>query len=428
MNRLIGVFTAAALTLACGLAGAPVAAAADYGPLSHAGLRRVSAAPAGLRLNLQLGLSYDARGVQNAVRAASSPASPTYGDYPSLHALAAASGAPLRARRAVARVFQPLRQHGQGRRDASADDGHDLARDGTAHLRHVVGALPHAGRRRARRAAGIPAAAASRGLAGNVDIVAGLRRAKSSWRAASASAAAGGGSPVRTGTVAPSCLDTSAPERGRRPCAGLFPNQLLTAYGVAPLRASGLEGQGARVAIVGEAPTPIADVRAFRHCFGLGGTPLKIHGGRKHPADPRELARRDGRLDGGTAPAALRPLGPPARRERRRQCRPGLPRDARGAGPGGRFRPRAPGCDLGLLWRVRDRRRTVHGGAHGSSSASSRPPPRSASPWSSPPATRGASSCASDAPLVGAHRRREAAGARRGRPPRPTCSPSAART
>ena len=65
--------------------------------------------------------------------------------------------------------------------------------------------------------------------------------------------------------------------------AGLFPNQLRTAYGIAPLRASGLEGQGARVAIVGEAPTPIADVHAFRHCFGLAGTPLRIHGGRNIP-------------------------------------------------------------------------------------------------------------------------------------------------
>ena len=107
--------------------------------------------------------------------------------------------------------------------------------------------------------------------------MAGLRRAILEPRA---SAAAAGGSPIRTGTVAPSCLDESHPNvvAGH---AGLFPNQLLTAYGVAPLRASGLEGQGARVAIVGEAPTPIADVRAFRHCFGLGGTPLKIHGGRK---------------------------------------------------------------------------------------------------------------------------------------------------
>jgi subtilase family serine protease len=34
-----------------------------------------------------------------------------------------------------------------------------------------------------------------------------------------------------------------------------------------------------RLAIVGEAPTPLADVALFRDCFGLTGTPLRIHGG-----------------------------------------------------------------------------------------------------------------------------------------------------
>jgi kumamolisin len=60
--------------------------------------------------------------------------------------------------------------------------------------------------------------------------------------------------------------------------AGLFPNQTLTAYGIAPLHTAGLEGQGVRVAILGEAPTPTGDVTAFRNCFGFAGTALKIHG------------------------------------------------------------------------------------------------------------------------------------------------------
>ena len=33
------------------------------------------------------------------------------------------------------------------------------------------------------------------------------------------------------------------------------------------------------MAIAGEAPTRTADVRAFRDCFGLAGTPLRQHGG-----------------------------------------------------------------------------------------------------------------------------------------------------
>jgi subtilase family serine protease len=59
--------------------------------------------------------------------------------------------------------------------------------------------------------------------------------------------------------------------------SGLFPNQIVTAYGIAPLQAGGLMGQGMRVAIVGQAPTPANDVSTFRSCFGLQGTSLQIH-------------------------------------------------------------------------------------------------------------------------------------------------------
>ena len=52
---------------------------------------------------------------------------------------------------------------------------------------------------------------------------------------------------------------------------------MLAAHGIAPLQAAGLLGQGSRLAIVGEAPTPASDVNAFRSCFGTGGTALKIH-------------------------------------------------------------------------------------------------------------------------------------------------------
>jgi subtilase family serine protease len=45
------------------------------------------------------------------------------------------------------------------------------------------------------------------------------------------------------------------------------------------LQAGGLRGQGARLAIVGEAPTPSSDVTQFRNCFGTQGTSLKIHDG-----------------------------------------------------------------------------------------------------------------------------------------------------
>jgi subtilase family serine protease len=59
--------------------------------------------------------------------------------------------------------------------------------------------------------------------------------------------------------------------------SGLYPNQILTAYGIAPLHAAGLKGQGMKLAIVGEAPTPTSDVSTYRSCFGTTGTSLKIH-------------------------------------------------------------------------------------------------------------------------------------------------------
>ena len=110
--------------------------------------------------------------------------------------------------------------------------------------------------------------------------------------------------------------------------SGLYPNQILTAYGIAPLQAAGLKGQGARVAILGEAPTPAADVNTFRSCFGAQGTALQIHNaGSIKPILESSL---DAMTVSMVAPAlvALRPLGPPDQRERRRRRRRRLPRAA----------------------------------------------------------------------------------------------------
>ena len=90
------------------------------------------------------------------------------------------------------------------------------------------------------------------------------------------SSAFDGGTPTRTGTPALGCTPGSYPAAAGS-ASGLFPNQILTAYGIAPLQAAGLQGQGVRLAIVGEAPTPASDVNTFRSCFGTQGTSLKIH-------------------------------------------------------------------------------------------------------------------------------------------------------
>jgi kumamolisin len=111
-----------------------------------------------------------------------------------------------------------------------------------------------------------------KGLKGNVDTVAGLRLTVSQGTASAA-----GGTPTRTGTVGQSCVQSTDPA-ALAFGSGLFPNQILTAYGIAPLQAGGLLGQGVRVAIVGEGPTPADDLDSFRQCFGFPGTALGQHG------------------------------------------------------------------------------------------------------------------------------------------------------
>jgi subtilase family serine protease len=276
VHRVIGMLTTAALCVAGGMAVASPASAdgwVDYGPIAHKRLHRLGAAPPGLRLTLQLGLKADQAGIRNAVKAAASPASPTYGNYPSLAALTRQYGASSSVRQAVTGVF---RRYG------------NTARVDATHLRTAVTISVAT----AQRIFGTPWAVyrtavpgqfvvlpvkrprLPEGLAGNVDIVAGLRVGLTEI---SVSPTSSGGTPVRTGVVAPNCLDSSDPGV-LAGSAGLFPNQLLTAYGIAPLQASGLQGQGVRLAIVGEAPTSIRDLRTFRRCFGFSGTALEQHG------------------------------------------------------------------------------------------------------------------------------------------------------
>jgi subtilase family serine protease len=120
-------------------------------------------------------------------------------------------------------------------------------------------------------------------MSGNVDTVAGVRVELNSSassvtmsRAVARAADAAGGTPTRTGTIDPGCATTQFPSAVTA-SAGLFPNQILSAYGIAPLQASGLLGQGTNVAIVGAGPTVSNDLTTFRNCFGFAGTSLQIH-------------------------------------------------------------------------------------------------------------------------------------------------------
>src|SRR4051812_33781589 len=262
-----------------GARGAPAAMAAsvDYGPISHKGDKTVGAASTSLKLSLQLGLIANQSGLQNAVKTASNPASSSYGKYPSLSTLASKYGASSSKRNGVVNAFKANGITAKVdvthlRVSATITVGKAQKMFGTKWKVYKTGsgskvALP------------VNTPQLPSGIKGNVDTVAGMGSqlsSGSSSSAARAAVAAVGGTPTRTGTPAFGCVPGTFPG-ALASSAGLYPNQVLTAYGIAPLQAAGLKGQGARVAILGEAPTPAADVNTFRSCFGATGTALQIH-------------------------------------------------------------------------------------------------------------------------------------------------------
>lgn len=285
------------LVSALGLAGllvvalpaAAPGASVDYGPISHQGLSSAGPASDALKLTLQIGMIANQSGLQAAVKSASNPASSSYGKYPSLSTLASSYGASSSKRNAVAGAFKRYGVSAKSdvthlRMSATISVGNAEQLFGTSWTQYRTGTagqfvvLPtHTPK--------LPS-----GIAGNVDTVAGLRLTVSQQATSSrapgpvlgpvartAQAAAFGGTPTRTGTPATGCLAGQYPLQAAG-TAGLMPNQILSAYGIAPLQASGLLGQGVRLAIVGEAPTPASDVDAYRSCFGFPGTALDIHG------------------------------------------------------------------------------------------------------------------------------------------------------
>jgi kumamolisin len=273
MTRLLSATVLALLT-----AAAPAAASTkvDYGPISHKGLKKVGAASTSQKLPLQLGLVANQSGLQSAVKSASNPSSSSYGKYPSLSTLQSKYGASSSKRKGVVNAFK--KQNVKATVDVT-------------HLR--VSATPTIGKAQklfgtkwavyktssgAKVALPVNTPKLPSGIKGNVDTVAGTRLQLTSGSSSSVARAAAvdGGTPTRTGTPSLGCTPTSFPSAAFSG-NGLFPNQILSAYGIAPLQAAGFQGQGARLAIVGEAPTPTSDVNTYRSCFGFSGTSLKIH-------------------------------------------------------------------------------------------------------------------------------------------------------
>ena len=325
------ILCAAALATACPAASAAV----DYGPISHKGMKTVGAASKSLKLALQLGLIANQSGLQSAVKSASNPASSSYGNYPSLSSLQSKYGASSSKRKAVVNAFKSAGV------SASVDVTH-LRASATVSVgkaQSMFGTKWKVYKTSSGSKVALPVNTPKlpKGIKGNVDTVAGhappaLRRqlvgrpGRRRRRRRHADA---------DGTPAFGCVPATFPA-ALASDSGLYPNQILTAYGIAPLQASGLKGQGARVAIVGEAPTPASDVNTFRSCFGTQGTALKIHNaGSIKPILESSLDAMIA-LDGRARAVALRPVGAPDQRERRRRRRRGLPADARAAAAGDR--------------------------------------------------------------------------------------------
>jgi subtilase family serine protease len=270
-TRVVAPLLTGALCLAAG--AGPALAGVNYGPISHKGLKKAGAASTSSKLPLQIGLDANISGLHSALKSASNPDSDSYGKYLSLSKLQSKFGATSSVRNGVKNAFKA-----QGitakidvthlRASATISIGKAQKMFGTKW------AVYHTSTGNQLVALPVNTPKLPKGMKGNVNVVAGTRLIVNHASASSID----GGTPTRTGTVGPSCLPTTYPSAAAS-SEGLLPNQILAAYGIAPLQGSGLRGQGARVAIVGEAPTPSSDVTQFRNCFGAQGTSLKIHNG-----------------------------------------------------------------------------------------------------------------------------------------------------
>lgn len=284
----VAPLVAGAVSIAAGAAPSQAAAKVDYGPISHKGLHKVAATSTGLKLGLQIGLVANNSGVEKGAKSASNPSSSSYGKYLSMSKLQSKYGASSSVRKDVVNAFQSNGVKATVdvthlRASATVTVGKAQKMFGTkwANYRTSTGAVV---------ALPVDTPKLPKGLASNVDTMAGMRLTVKQGSSSSVHPARGpvarssaapvydGGTPTRTGTVGPSCLDTTDPGELAL-SSGLYPNQILEAYGIAPLQSAGLRGQGVRLAIVGEAPTPSADLTQFRNCFGAQGTALKIHNG-----------------------------------------------------------------------------------------------------------------------------------------------------
>jgi kumamolisin len=287
---------------AVGLACTPLAsAAASPSVIAHA--TRLGAAPAGKSLRLILPLKVDSVGLGQFATAVTTPGSPLYGHYLSIAALARRFGAPASTR---ARVIGYLRASGAThvRVDATGLLAEATMSVGLAERAFAAPLAQFRAANRTRFVAPVAATTVPAALRNVVEGVVGLNtrpQVSPSLPSSTAAAARSAGVTARAADQTASTLPRSGTPTG---CPGgvaaggqfpgFTPNQYLTAYGFAPLYASGYQGQGERVALIEIDGFNMSDVTTFAQCFGLNLPPVTAFGaGVSHTLPAGEEATLD---------------------------------------------------------------------------------------------------------------------------------------
>ena len=278
------------------LAAGPVAQATRVGPVPHQ-----------QQLQLVLPLNANLAGLESFAQSVNTPGSPSYGQYQSIATLARRFGA---GPAASSRVIAYMRAAGAT----------DVKLDATRLFVDATMSAPRAARvfgtplavfhaaRLGRFVAPTRATRVPPAMRGLVTTVVGLdtrsltgssyAHAAKGVRVAAKTGVRADATQAHAAAVAPSSAAplTGSPS-GCGPALavqGFTPNQYQTAYGLAPLFASGLRGEGERVALIEIDGFRFTDLTSFASCFGLGVPPVRGFGvGLKHPLPPGGEATLD---------------------------------------------------------------------------------------------------------------------------------------
>ncbi|HEY1511055.1 MAG TPA: S53 family serine peptidase [Solirubrobacteraceae bacterium] len=272
---------------------APAALAA--GPVAQA--TRVGPVPRGEQLQLVLPLDADLAGIQSFAESVTTPGSPEYRQFESIPELAARFGA---SPATSARVISYLRAAGAS--DVKLD-ATGLFVDATmsapraAHVFTTPLAVFHSARE-GRFVAPTTTAHVPAALSGLVTTVVGLdTRSLSTSSFVHATKETRAKIKAHTAAQPTSAAPLTGTPTGCAPALaaqGFTPDQYEQAYGFGPLYASGVRGQGERVALIEIDGFHGTDITTFASCFGLDVPRLNAFGvGIKHALRPGGEATLD---------------------------------------------------------------------------------------------------------------------------------------